>query len=156
MTSRWPHVWSTKMSRHSKVYSLFWVWQLLPVTLAWKLQQEADCKVTVSLEVSEFQESLNYAESSRTAQAKERGDSHSRPKTYCWMPSSSLKFKLSSLLSKKPLLFMKTKCLGSFFRWTMCAKVTEFWLSQFGLSPFCIQASSLRGLNPQQFVSKRL
>lgn len=78
------------------------------------------------------------------------------PKTYSLMPFNNLKFKLSSLLSKNPLLLMKTKCLGSFFLWIMCARATESWSSHFGLSAFCTQASSFRGLNPQQFISKRL
>lgn len=75
--------------------------------------------------------------------------------TYSFMPCNILKSRLSSLLSKKPLLSIKTKCLWSSFLWIICVKAILSWSSQFPLSPFSTQESSFRGLNPQQFLSKR-
>jgi len=74
--------------------------------------------------------------------------------TYSFIPSSSLKSKLSSLRSKNPLLFVNTSCLGSWSLWMMFASCMlsphELWW------PSSTHTSSCRGLNPQQLWSRRL
>lgn len=70
--------------------------------------------------------------------------------TYSLIPCSSLKSRLSSLRSKKPLLLVKTRCLGSWPLWMMFVSCMWFWSSHSAHTSSCL------GLNPQQLWSRRL
>lgn len=76
--------------------------------------------------------------------------------TYSVIPSSSLKSKLSSLRSKKPLLWVKTSRRGLLVLWMMFVSCMESWSPQSVWRPSTTHWSSCRGLNPQQLGSKRL
>lgn len=76
--------------------------------------------------------------------------------THSLIPSNSLKSKLSSLRSKKPLLSVKTRCLGSWPLWTMFASGMCSWSPHSAWRPSSTHASSCRGLNPQQLWSSLL
>lgn len=76
--------------------------------------------------------------------------------TYSLIPSSSLKSRLSSLRSKKPLLLLNTRRLGSCSLWKMFASCRLSWSPHDERWSGSTHTSSCRGLNPQQLLSKRL
>lgn len=76
--------------------------------------------------------------------------------TYSLIPSRSLKSRLSSLRSKKPLLLVKTRCRGSWPLWMMFVSCMWFWSPQSAWWPSSTHTSSRLGLNPQQLRSSRL